>query len=542
MKNNNKGITMVSLVITIMVMAIIAGTTIYTSLNRFEINNLNKMYNDIKLLSDKVANYYVKYNGLPVVRDSSNNPVVYPVSSLNFDKNINDSGDYYIIDLKTMDGITLNYGADGINNPTVSSQDIYVVNEASHMIYYVKGVEAEGTIYHTLPNDENAITDNIPPAKPEIKVVSGTKDESGNYTSAVELEIVPGKDNWSGMNRTTYSINNGAETDITSLANNIYKITSDGNYTIKAKSYDKNGNVSQEESITIKISPKPKIGDKVAYDEGYSASKTNTVDSSFKMNNLDWRILDIEDDGIVRLISTKPTTSQLTLSGEQGWLEAETKLDTLCSELYANGTGVTARSLKIEDIDKLAGITTDLDRKLCTSSYGSKWRYKYNTTTKRIQYSTDNGVTWTTTGSNCTSFKEPGKTIIDSSNYLDEEGKLRIVELTNTIYKYKILDKINSQTADNILVSDLISKGLNNTNDAANNSYITQWMSSICVYAYDYDANFGVRCLRTGEFTYYSLCNNRNDSNSQACAVRPVVSLPADVFTTKTGGIWQLSM
>lgn len=105
MKKNNRGITLVSLIITIVVMFIIAGTTVYTSLRRFEINRLNKMYNDIRLLSDKVANYYLKYNGLPVVRNSSNNPIIYPVSSLDFEKNVNDNTNYYILDLRAMERI-----------------------------------------------------------------------------------------------------------------------------------------------------------------------------------------------------------------------------------------------------------------------------------------------------------------------------------------------------------------------------------------------------------------------------------------------------
>lgn len=253
MKNNNKGITMVSLIITIVVMFIIAGATVYTSLDRFKVNELSKMYNDIKLLSDKVSNYYLKYNGLPVVRDNSNTPIVYPVSSLNFDKNANDSGNYYIIDLKAMDNISLNYGADGLNNLTTSAKDIYVVNEVSHVIYYVQGIEAEGTVYHTLPNDENTITDSIPPAKPEIRVVSGQQSSSGVYISKVELEIVPGKDSWSGINRTTYSINNGTEIDIITLTNNILKITEEGTYEIKAKSYDENGNISENSTLQLVV-------------------------------------------------------------------------------------------------------------------------------------------------------------------------------------------------------------------------------------------------------------------------------------------------
>ena len=41
--NNNKGITRVSLIITIIVMAIISGVTLNVSRNRFKINNV-KIY------------------------------------------------------------------------------------------------------------------------------------------------------------------------------------------------------------------------------------------------------------------------------------------------------------------------------------------------------------------------------------------------------------------------------------------------------------------------------------------------------------------
>ena len=39
---NNKGITLVSLIITIVVMVIISSVTLYTSMERFETNNFEK--------------------------------------------------------------------------------------------------------------------------------------------------------------------------------------------------------------------------------------------------------------------------------------------------------------------------------------------------------------------------------------------------------------------------------------------------------------------------------------------------------------------
>lgn len=237
---NNKGITLISLIITVTVMLIIAGTTVYTSLDRFEINRLKKMYNDIELLSDKVANYYLKYNGLPIKE-------LY-TSTLDFDKNVNDNDNYYIIDLEAMEGISLNYGKEG------TSDDVYIINEKSHTIYYVKGIEVDGTTYHYIKK-ESEISDTIPPTKPELNVISGIINDEGIYISDVEIEIVPGKDNWSGIDKTTYTINdNGIETDIKTLTNNILKITEDGTYTIKARNYDKNENVSETTTLNITIS------------------------------------------------------------------------------------------------------------------------------------------------------------------------------------------------------------------------------------------------------------------------------------------------
>jgi len=79
---SNKGIAMVSLIITIVLMLIISSTTVYVSYERFEINKLKKMYNDMEILSDKVENYYLKYDGLPIVRDENNAPIEYTYTSL----------------------------------------------------------------------------------------------------------------------------------------------------------------------------------------------------------------------------------------------------------------------------------------------------------------------------------------------------------------------------------------------------------------------------------------------------------------------------
>lgn len=250
MIKEEKGIALVSLIITIAVMTVIASTVVYMSLDRFEINNLRKMYNDIELLQDKVSNYYLKYGVLPVLRDNTNTPILYPNTNLNFEKNSADNSVYYILDLEVMEGISLNYGEFGFKNAN-SSEDVYIINEESHTIYYVMGIEMEGVKYHSTKWASD-FDDTISPSKPQINIISGTKNDAGIYTSNVEIEIIPGKDNGSQVEKTTYAINGGTEKNINTLTNNIYPITTKGTYTIVAKTYDINGN-SSETTLGLEI-------------------------------------------------------------------------------------------------------------------------------------------------------------------------------------------------------------------------------------------------------------------------------------------------
>lgn len=250
MIKKQSGITLVSLIITIVVMLIISSTVVYVSLDRFEINNFNKMKNDIELLEDKVSNYYLKYNVLPIARDVNNKPIEYELSLLSFE-----NGKYYILDLEAMDGISLNYGKEGFESPN-SSNDVYVINEITHNVYYVKGIELKGIIYNHYIVKENVV-DNIPPSKPQINVISGTLDDNGKYITEVKVEIIPGNDNWSGVNTTNKAISkNGlgmTEQAVEALKiNGLYTISENGIYVITATTQDNSGNTSTEE-ITIVV-------------------------------------------------------------------------------------------------------------------------------------------------------------------------------------------------------------------------------------------------------------------------------------------------
>ena len=124
---SNKGITMVALVTTIIIMLILLGVSINginTSNNAVPYNN---MVADITLLEEKLLLYYNRYKEIPKPEMA---------------KQI-DGVQYYEIDLSKLENVTLNYGI----KYNGDEEDIYLVNDNLN-VYYLKGVQKSGTMYH----------------------------------------------------------------------------------------------------------------------------------------------------------------------------------------------------------------------------------------------------------------------------------------------------------------------------------------------------------------------------------------------------------
>ena len=75
LKNNQKGISLVTLVIAIAIMLIITSTLIYNISTGSDIRALNNMYNDITKLKDKIDLYYATHHTLPIIQANYENIV-----------------------------------------------------------------------------------------------------------------------------------------------------------------------------------------------------------------------------------------------------------------------------------------------------------------------------------------------------------------------------------------------------------------------------------------------------------------------------------
>ena len=133
------GITLIVLLITIIVIIIISAVVISTSSNTLKLKKLNNMYADIRILDDRIFMHFNKYGNLPVIGE-------YTGSNINFlqVKNPDDDNLYYVIDITYFNNLTL------ARNLTWVGDDVYIVNNASHTIYYPKGVVNGENIYYSV--------------------------------------------------------------------------------------------------------------------------------------------------------------------------------------------------------------------------------------------------------------------------------------------------------------------------------------------------------------------------------------------------------
>ena len=137
---NQKGVTLMVLVATVVIMAIIAGSISYSSISSFKMKAYYNMCSDIELLDEKIAIYYLQNKSLPIVESDSKNisELINDYSDTNVNYNPNNSGTLYKIDLSKLDNLSLNYTD-------------YYIDKTSHTIYFFSGMDVEEELYYTVP-------------------------------------------------------------------------------------------------------------------------------------------------------------------------------------------------------------------------------------------------------------------------------------------------------------------------------------------------------------------------------------------------------
>lgn len=173
---NQKGVTLITLMITIVVLLIISNMVIYSVKDNLGMEKLKYMQNDIENLNDKVSAYYNQYATLPIKKKYTN---ITNIRNAGLISDEADKGDFYVIDLSALDNLTLTYGKDyeKITDDTTdvdSLQDIYIMNETSHNIFYVKGIKLGDDIFYT-----NYTKDQIDKEEVNLRYIDNIKIPEG---------------------------------------------------------------------------------------------------------------------------------------------------------------------------------------------------------------------------------------------------------------------------------------------------------------------------------------------------------------------------
>jgi len=284
--------------------------------------------------------------------------------------------------------------------------------------------------------------------------------------------------------------------------------------------YENTLNQYDEKTLVYKVnSGEIKIGDYVAYtpdalnDEALATLKTNlntysgisnsTVNPTIKRDDLNWRVLDIQN-GQVRLISEVPTKSKIELKGYNGYNNAVKLLDDACSILYTNSKLANkVQNLKIEDITNHMTTQPTED----TTPYSPTKKY-YPEILLKEKGQTVNKITGTELD-----FSE-------QKEFINQTTKTQVNSWT--LKKTYWTQKMND--TDSFKDSKYYELYINNGND-----YPAYWMSSHCIDVDSKTAYFLVRVVYPGGIIAINLYNSDSYENSINYFFRPVITLKSNV-------------
>ena len=331
--------------------------------------------------------------------------------------------------------------------------------------------------------------------------------------------------------------------------NGTYKFTVTG--TVNGTTYTKEVSVTVNQfknSILEDINIK--IGDSVnyTYDSAGSYSLSSTY-SGYSSNQtiaqttgLAWKVLNVDkENDIVDIISTNPTSSTVTFANILGYNNGPYLMNEICKAQYSNKTlGVEARSINLLDMEKhltSPGITARNAYQYDSSAakYGTTKTYTSNTKYPSL-YANQKGAGVDVAEANASTITQPD---ITKGNDPYEESKAIATTEPTADSTYG--------TGNPLTVTQIYYNiSINETNYGKAASVLSRykyfWVAARFVYTRSNYARFGLHQAGTytdGDGVFDS---DADSYASNSWGLRPVVSLPSSLLTgEKTNDAWNLS-
>lgn len=253
----------------------------------------------------------------------------------------------------------------------------------------------------------------------------------------------------------------------------------------------------------------------ISTDENANPSGTteNSQTGIAQDTTLNWRVMNIGDDGSVELVADRPIQSEISLKGALGFNNGVFLLNDLCNQQYSNrDLGCLARSIDLLDIEANMN-STGLDRKKAyvnsaNIQYGTEKIYENNSQIPEIYKK----VAQTTMG--------------ESLDYYKEPTTLKTRQESNIAVKNSYYDL----TVERSYYNDM------NFYDMIFATEKNYWVASRYTYCQENDMCFGLRCIISDSINGANLFVSTDASESYRASIRPVVHLGADIKISQNGG------
>lgn len=572
---DKKGVTLIALVTTIIVILILASIAIYSGASTIRYAKYNKAKSEIQVIQSYVNQWHKEYQeegeedkknflnqyGEPTSVcnseelqntfsgggiNSSNKQDNYRFFSASFLKDkigIDASFDYLI---SIPDRNTILY-----NGIMYNKEPYYTLDDFG--LQNIKQTSTSKIVFNLEQGDNSDII--ISDIAIMYKEIKRNEQENGEITTQeverlndiskfiVEYKKVD-ENNWTDITKNLVKFNDDGKTKVKFPAPDYDQ------YNVKILTTDKKN--EGEKSISLEVRHGIKVGDYIEYisptsSVSLSAAETGYSNTQTLPRKNTFRVMDLDESGNMTLIGAMTSEDQsISFQGALGYNNAVYTLNKKCSDLYKDESkGITARSIKVEDItDRLK--TSGMNKlnyfidKLIESKSVDEYIQNIDENSKRITFAKNGRYPdiyqyekGGTIDGNLTS-QEIGQ----SEHYAGYNGltdkttnPFSSITITQTYYTTYQGNQDNVATQQ-LNESDFVN--IQNSSATYYNMFLetntNYWMASRCVHCNPQGPDFRLRRIVKSDIRGFGLYYSSGDySYNNANRICPIVYLPPSV-------------
>ena len=363
-----KGVTLIALVITIIIIMILASIAIYSGASTIRYANYNKAKSEIQVIQSYVNQWYKEYQ-----EAEDKNSFLGEYGELIETAIENDKCTQAEIDSTfsgggiTDDNKKSNYR---FFSESFLKEEIgldasfdYLISIKDRNTILFNGIVYNKEIYYTLDDFGLQNIKEISPYSIEFEL------EQGENTDIVisNVKLGYGDDLKSDISKFIVEYRKNNETNWIDATKNVVKFEDEGEtkfkfsvsdyaqYIVKIFTIDKKKEGSND--ISLEVRHGIKVGDYITYTSPTASVSLSTTETGYSSTQTlsrkdTFRVMEIKEDGGMVLIGAMTSQDdKIYFTGGLGYNNAVYTLNKKCSDLYKDeARGITARSMKVEDI------------------------------------------------------------------------------------------------------------------------------------------------------------------------------------------------